>query len=385
MLALPILTGLSGFFPSLIAFLSVWLFMTLTGLLMVEVNGWFKEKKVNIVSMAGKTLGRPGKVLGWGLYVFLFYSLLVAYISGSSSLFSFFIEQTLSFHVPQWVCSFFFVFLFGWVVYLGTRPVDLWNRVLMVGKIFAYFSMVFLGVKYIAPRMLLRTDNSYTILSLPVLVTAFGFHNMVPVLTSYMKGDLKRVRITILGGSAFALIIYVIWQLLVLGTVPLLGENGIIDSYTHGREAAQALAGVLRSSAVGFWAQTLAFFAMLTSFLAQALALVHFLADGLKVTHHRRENVGLCALALLPPLFVTLIYPQLFFSALSFAGGICAVFLFGILPAVMVWIGRYHQEIDSSYQVKGGKCLLAAIFLFGLLIMFVQVSGMAGASYLPKV
>src|ERR1700722_9255778 len=82
MLGLPILTGLAGFFPSLVMFFAAWAFMTLTGLLLVEVNGWFSER-VNLVTMFGYSLGRIGKALSWILYLFLFYALLVAYVSGS--------------------------------------------------------------------------------------------------------------------------------------------------------------------------------------------------------------------------------------------------------------------------------------------------------------
>lgn len=46
MLGLPILTGLSGFAPSLVMFVLVWLFMTITGLLLVEANGWFSKKLI---------------------------------------------------------------------------------------------------------------------------------------------------------------------------------------------------------------------------------------------------------------------------------------------------------------------------------------------------
>jgi tyrosine-specific transport protein len=207
---------------------------------------------------------------------------------------------------------------------------------------------------------------------------------MIPSLTAYLDNDLKRVRITILGGSIFALVIYLIWQLLVLGIVPLTGENGIIDSLENDREASQALAGIMGASWVSTFAQALAFFAILTSFLAQSLSLVHFLADGLKVKSEKRENIGLCALALGPPLVLALIYPQLFFKALNFAGGICAVILFGIFPAAMVWLGRYRKKVYSPYQVRGGKPLLAGIFVFSLLILFFQISSMCGASYIPK-
>src|SRR6185437_8691099 len=108
------------------------------------------------------------------LYLFLFYALLVAYISGSGSLSATFIQSIFSWNIPVYLGSMFFVILFGWVVYLGTRPVDLWNRVLMVGKILTFIALVALGVKHIDHKLLLRTDPTYAVFSLPILIISFG-------------------------------------------------------------------------------------------------------------------------------------------------------------------------------------------------------------------
>ena len=186
MLALPLVTGLSGFAPSLFMMLLVWVFMTATGLLLVEINSWFTQR-ANIISMAERTLGPIGKVLGWILYLFLFYSLLVAYITGSGSLAS-------TYSIPPWIGSIFFAGLFGAVAYQGTRTVDRWNRVLMAGKILTYLGMVMLGMHYVDPHLLTRVAPPYALISLPVLIVSFGYHNMIPVLMTYMKGDTKRVR-----------------------------------------------------------------------------------------------------------------------------------------------------------------------------------------------
>lgn len=377
MLALPILTGLAGFFPSLIMFFLTWAFMTLTGLLIIEVNGWFKTQ-VNFISMVEKTLGKTGKGISWILYLFLFYALLVAYVAGSGS-----IVSTLMPFIPAWLGSLFFTLFFGSIVFLGTRTVDLWNRVLMFFKIAVFLSLVFLGASHISSKLLLRTEPSYAIYSLPVLITAFGFHNMIPSLTAYMKGDLKKVKKTIIGGSLFALLIYIIWEVLILGIVPMNGPNGLLQSLKLDKEASQALAGILGSSFASLFAKWLAVFAILTSFLAQALSLVHFLADGLKIGYKNLEKLSLCALTLFPPLLFAIVYPQLFFKALNFAGGICAVFLFGIIPVAMIWIGRYKKNIPSSYRVDGGKPLLVTLLVFALFVMFIQLSTMLGAPYVP--
>jgi tyrosine-specific transport protein len=254
----------------------------------------------------------------------------------------------------------------------------------MFGKIGFFVLLVLVGAAYVKPVLLLRTDPVYAASALPLLVIAFGFHNMIPSLTGYLKGDLKRVRITIIGGSLMAFAIYLIWEVLVLGIVPLGGPNGLSASLKNDHEASQAIAAIIGSPTVRIFSQGLAFFAILTSFLAQALSLVHFLADGLKVDYKKQESFTLCTVALLPPLILSLIYPQLFFKALNFAGGICAVILFGLLPVAMIWIGRYRKATPGTYQVPGGKPALVLIFAFALFILFIQISTMLGANYIPK-
>ena len=377
MLGLPILSGLAGFYPALLMFLIAWLFMTLTGLLLVEANGWF-PKQVNLLSMVDHVLGRPGKVFCWVTYLFLFYALLVAYISASGSLFSTLLQSLAGISLPVWGGSLFFVLVFGCVVYRGTRQVDLWNRVLMVGKILFFFSLVLIGVKYVKPSLLTRTDYSLSLFSLPILITSFGFHNMIPSLTAYMNRDLKRVRKSILIGSLFAFFIYIVWELLVLGIVPVDGPEGLFQSYRMDKEGSQVLSSFLKSDWIALFAQGLAFFAILTSFLAQSLSFVHFLADGLKIPHEKKENLSLCFLALAPPLILSLIYPGLFFKALDFAGGICAVLLFGVMPVLIVWIGRYFKKTASPYALSGGKGLLLCILAFSLFIFSFELLCMMG-------
>ncbi|MBM3194850.1 MAG: hypothetical protein FJZ60_03700, partial [Chlamydiae bacterium] len=78
MLGLPIMTGLVGFYPSLILFIVASVFMTLTALLLIEVQEEF-DHPVNLSTMCGFSLGKAGRFLCWITYLFLFYALLVAY------------------------------------------------------------------------------------------------------------------------------------------------------------------------------------------------------------------------------------------------------------------------------------------------------------------
>lgn len=383
MLGLPMMTGISGFLPSLCMFFVAWAFMTTSALLIVEVNGWFSHE-INLLTMVDKTLGKVGKSICWTTYLFLFYALLVAYISGIGNLSASFCQKIFHLALPAWCASLFFVLLFGWIIYLGTRRVDLCNRGLMFGKIAVFLLLVFIGTSYIQPVLLTEINAQYVLLSLPLLIISFGFHNMIPSLVCYLKGDMKRVKRTIIGGSLIAFAIYLIWEILVLGIVPIGGLNGLVANLKQDREASQALAAMVASPWISILAQVLAFFAILTSFIAQSLSLVHFLADGLRIPYKKKENGWLCMLALLPPMILSIIYPQLFFKALNFAGGVCTVILFGVIPVGMVWVGRYRRVAPSTYEVPGGRLTLAVVFLFSLFVLFLQLSTMCGASFIPS-
>jgi tyrosine-specific transport protein len=376
MLALPILTGLAGFFPSLIALFAACAFMTFTGLLVVEVCSWF-HGQVNYLTMAQESLGKIGRTAGWITYLFLFYSLLVAYAAASGGIFSAILLDFFGIQLSTTVGSIFFTALFGFIIYLGTRPVDLFNRVLMVGLIVSYLGMILLGLFYVEPSQLCYSQPRYLILSLPVLVISFGFQNMIPSMSAYLNGNVKRLRNTILGGSLITLTVYIIWCALVLGIVPVDGDHGIMATYSspEGKEATSALSYALGNTTIVSFAQAFAFFAIVTSFLAQGLTLTHFLGDGLKAkraneaAYLERNRWWLSILALLPPLVLAIYIPGLFFTALNFAGGFCAMILFGILPVCMVWVGRYKQNKDATYRVWGGKPALVVAMIFTCLVM----------------
>jgi tyrosine-specific transport protein len=322
--------------------------------------------------MAEKSLGVWGKRVCWVSYLFLFYALLVAYTAASGAILSGVLQSSLGIALPQGIASLLFALFFGFLIYLGTRPIDLANRALMAGLIVCYLAMIALGLPKIQLSHLTYSQPGLAFVALPVLVISFGFQNIIPSLTSYLRGDLQRVRIAILGGSLIALSIYLLWTMFVLGIVP---ASMIHTAYENGEEATNVLQKILGSSVIGLFAQGFAFFAIVTSFLAQGLSLVHFIADGLKVSTDRdRENLWLCLIAIAPPAFLAVIYPDVFFKALNFAGGICAVILFGLLPIAMSWVGRYRKNIYSSYRARGGKLSLGIAFAFALLVIFGELS-----------
>jgi len=368
MLGLPVASAASGFKPSLMMFFLSWLFMATTGLLLLEVNLWF-NREVNIISMVEATLGIIGKISTWFLFLFLFYSIMVAYASGSGELFTDFVEELTGSVIPAWVGSVGFVSLFALMIYYGTFAVDQLNRLLMSGLVISYFLLIGFGFDHVQAKLLAHTNWDHALWALPVMIISFGYHNLVPSLTTYMQFDAKKMRLAIIIGSAIPLASYLVWEGVIMGIIPA-------DSFQAATSSGEMVTRTLKNTLGAAWivdvAQYFAFFAIVTSFLGVALSFVDFLADGLSVEKTPKGKLFLTALALGPPLLFALLFPGLFVTALEYAGGFGAVILFGVIPALMVWVGRYRLKLWTSYQVPGGKPILLLVIAFAITVFLVQ-------------
>lgn len=373
MLGLPMLSAHAGFKPSILMFILCWLFMTCTGLLLLEVNLWFKDE-TNLSTLAGRTLGAFGKFTAWIVFLFLFYCLMVAYASASGELFTDFFQEITLITLPHGIGSILMTSIFGIMVYLGTEAVDKFNRVLMLGLCATYILLLFLGAPHVNPDYLNTTNFSAALIVIPAMIVSFGFHNLIPSLTTYLNHDPKKLKIVFIVGSLIPLIIYIAWEWLLLGLIPLHGESGFTEALTQGDLTTKILKAHVGGSLIVDLAHYFAFFAIVTSFLGVALSFVDFLADGLTIKKTAKGKFLLSCMALGPPLIFSLIYPKIFLVALNYAGGFGAVILFGILPALMVWSGRYIKKIDSIRIVPGGKLMLTLVLMISVAIIILQLT-----------
>jgi tyrosine-specific transport protein len=366
MLALPVTTCFAGFFPSMILFLLFWLYMTFTALLYLEVNLAVPGEN-NLITMAQRTLGTPGKIIGWISYLFLLYSLNAAYIAGSSPLFSSFLEKFAGITLASWAKPLPLLFIFALFVYLGTKAVDYMNRVLMLGLIITYLVLVFNLPAHVEVSNLLHFDFPAILIGFPVVLTSFGFHIIIPSLTTYLKHDRKKLIQVILIGSFIALLVYVVWEFLTLGSVPLSGPDSLSATYIKGGSITAPLMKVVQSKWIGLGAALFAFFAILTSFLGVSLSLSDFLSDGFKIKKTSFGRTLACLLTFLPPFGFVTIYPDGFLLALEYAGLFVAILL-GILPALMAW-----KLTSKFYRSIMGKSLLSSVILFSLFVIVVDI------------
>lgn len=377
MLALPIATGVSGFLPSIVIMTICWVAMTATALLLLEVSLWMEEG-VHIITMTSRILGMPGKIVSWILYLFICYASIVAYTAGGGSQISKAINEFFNLSLSKTVGCAIFIVLFGTIIDFGTRVVGRINAILFTSMIVAYFALVVMGLDEVNLASLRHRVWPYSLMAIPLTLTTFSFQTMVPSLTPYLKRHAKSLRLAIMGGTTITLIAYVIWQWLILGIVPVEGPNGLAEALRIGEPPTQFLREHVMGAWVGSIAEYFAFFAIVTSFLGIALGLFDFLSDGLHVKKEGWGKLFLGALIVIPTLIFSTQFERVFLVAMESSGGIGDSILNGIIPVLMVWIGRYKMGFSGSYRVSGGKPLLCGLFVFFLFALIIQIFAYTG-------
>jgi len=368
MLALPVVTAAGGFFPALTIFLLCWFIMTTTGFLYSEICVKMPPH-TNIISMSHKYLGNTGRALTWIVYLFLFYCLSVAYISGGVG----FIQSATGSACTPSVTVLFFVLALALFVYQGAKTVDLINIFLMIGLVLSYLFFVLLGLKHINHNLLTTTQWSKAYFSLPIILVSFGYQHLIPTLSDYLKKDIRSLRLAIVLGTSLTFVIYFVWEYLVLGIVPLTGEHGLLAAKLQGHSAIQPLGHLTQVKSVYTVGQFFSFFAIVTSFLGVSLGLFDFLSDGLKLSKHGWRKVVVALFTFLPPTIITFVNPNLFLIALDYAGGIGGSLLLVFLPALLVWRARYAKNIKTPAITYDKKGYLIFLYVFVAIVILINL------------
>ncbi len=369
MLALPAVTGIAGFIPAMAVNTLCWLFMMATGLLFLEATLWM-EKGSNLLSMADRLLGRTGKWIGGISFIFLYYCLLVSYVAGGTPILMHETARILPIELTGTSGYVLFSALFGIIVYFGHRVVDRINWLLMVSLILSYVLLIALGSTEIVTQYLMRKEWNITLAAAPILFCAYGYHNVIPSLTSYLDKNVSKLRLTIVAGTAIPFLVYSFWQWMIIGSIP---QEQILAASTNGIPITFTLQEITGNHFLSMLGGYFGFFALVTSFLGVSLSMVDFFTDGLNISDGGIKRFALCLFIFIPPAIFAAFNPGIFVEALSLAGGVGEAILNGLFPIAMVWMGRYRLGIRGDILLPGGKIMLGVLALFTLLIVGIEI------------
>ncbi len=368
MIALPIASSRLGFCSSVALMLCVWLLMFFSALVIMKLALHFDETH-SIVGIADKVLGKPAKIITFASMVLLFYSLLAAYVAGASDILTnrFFDGS----HVAKNIVSVAVVLILGFLVYRSTKLMDYGNRVMMFLKAFCFVAMLMMTAPYISAHYLLQggvrslintTDISLYAIAIPIFFTSFGFHGSIITIVKYLKRDKNAIFTSISLGSFIPVLIYIAWLVVTIGVLPNYGtysfENVILSGGNVGVFIAQ-LGSYINMQIFEEFISYFAVFAILTSFLGVAAGFFDVFLEMMS-----KKNAIFCTL--IPPLFVSIIIPQAFMTALAFASiALCIIAI--IIPSIAMI--KLEQKKDKPLYMLS---LYFSLF-FGISIIAIAI------------
>ena len=216
-LALPEVAQPSGIVPSAIALSITWVFMVCTGLLYAEVGsniriGDGQDEAIGVLTMIERTLGKSVSNIAGAVYLFIHYTLLIAYILEAGNI----INDTLS---VQKIGSPIFAILSGMLLLFGSEKLlESVNSVSLAIILASFFSLSIIGGGLFDASYALSTQNFDTVISaLPIMLLALVYHNVVPVIAQKLNYDRSSIQKAIVFGTAVPLVMFIIWIVVILG------------------------------------------------------------------------------------------------------------------------------------------------------------------------
>ncbi|KKD62058.1 tyrosine transporter TyrP [Grimontia sp. AD028] len=371
MLALPLASAGLGFTHSLILMIAMWMLMSYTALLMLEVHQ-HAPANATLNSLARQFLGKKGQWVASAATLFLLYALCAAYIAGGGGQFHHKLTALAATEsIPPSAGIILFTALVATVVMLGTQKVDVINRGLFLLKVV----LLGLSLALLLPLgegqnlVSLPLQEGLLIAAIPVMFTSFGFHGSIPSVVAYTGLNIHVLRKVMLIGSALPLVIYVLWQAASFG---VLGASTLAENTNLGMFI-QSISVAVDSARIANAISLFADLALATSFLGVSLGLFDFIADMLKRPASVKGRFQTGLVTFLPPMLVALFYPQGFITALGFAS-IALVILAVVLPVLMAQKVRRLGLNRDQYQVFGGKVALSIAMIGGLSVIASQLA-----------
>lgn len=371
MLAMPLTSAGIGFSMTVLLLVGLWLLLTYTGLLFMEVYQTAKVRNVGVATLAEQYFGVMGRILATFSLLVLLYALLAAYITGGGSLLSGVLPFSADSQTNLTLGILCFTLVLGAVVAIGIKSVDGLTRILFIGKIVAFFVvlLMMLPKAKLANLSAIPLDNLLVISAVPIFFTSFGFHVIMGSINEYLEADIRKIRLAIIIGTLIPLSAYLLWQ---LATHGVLSQNEFVavlkqDPTLNG--LVSATAQITGSNMLGELVRLFSALALITSFLGVAMGIFEGVGDLFKRLNLSTNRIFLTICTFIPPLGFALFYPNGFIAALGYAGLLFAFYGL-ILPIGLAWRAR-QQHPNLPYRVAGGNIALFLALIFGIFIMLI--------------
>ena len=370
-LALPQATATVGFLPSTAAIGVGWVYMTMSGLLISElcINrlGQSGKPGQGMLDLYEDSLGGIWSKVGSVAYFFLHYALMVAYIAQGGAILG---EAIISLGLPIGDFPGIGQVLFASAASFGlftASPgiVEKANNVFVIVLGIAFLGIVSLGAATADFSSLISLSNQHpenVAGAFPIIFLSLVYQNIVPTVVYQLEGDRTKITQAIMLGTSIPTMMFLAWNAVVLGNVQGADFTNMAPlALLQNAQGSNALLGKLVT--------IFSSLAIVTSLIGFVFGLLDALTDVLDLPRDgpsfEEWKAPLYGLVFVPPLVLSLSYPDVFFSALDYGGAFGVSTLFLVLPPLMVWEQRYgnsSQPLTTRPMVPFGKVALGSMW-----------------------
>jgi tyrosine-specific transport protein len=360
-LALPVNLGPAGMIPSSIGIMLVWGLMLYSSFVLADQKELLTGGTGGLPSFFGAKLGTSAKWVAVTADLIVFYGVLTAYLTGTTSI----LFELFKIPLPESVvCLGYFAVVAG-LTGMGMGLLRRCNVFILAGMGVTFLAMIAMTTGHMEPDRALPMQWRFLPAAMPVVLTAFLYHNLVPTVCRELHCDRAAIRKAMFIGSAIGLAMNLIWTVAVFCSLPFSEPESvsILSAFEHNLPATIPLSKLLGSRLFTDIGLVFAVLSMTAAFMANGAALRGFLLD-LTDTHlDSRSNALIWILAFIPPLLVSLFYPDIFLQAMNLVGGVGVCVLFGILPSLVLL-----RQAGDDRRTRRLAWLMFAFF--GLILIF---------------
>jgi tyrosine-specific transport protein len=177
-------------------------------------------------------------------------------------------------------------------------------------------------------------------------------------------------------GTLIPLVIYICWEMVLLGVIPISGDLSISVAHNKGVSFSFLLMPILNNYLVTASMWTFSLFAIFTSFLSVSLASVDFFMDAFSFEKNIYNKIKSICFTYIPPIYFAYNYQRGFYMILEYAG-VFLIILIGILPIFMIYTLRYKIRTLLKFRFLNNVYILSTgLVIYIILIIFIFIKNL---------
>jgi len=197
--------------------------MTSTGLIIARQPFLRENESADLPTFFEAVLGPCGKWLSVAANLVILYGLLTAYLAGVASV----AANSFGLGIPAWAWLLLYFCAATLLGSFGSGVLRRSNALLMTVMWALFVALLVLVVPHFRRADLAAGDLTFFASGLPILVTAFNFHNVVPTLCRTLNHDRRSITRAIWLGSGIGAFMTLLWTVAVMVTLPMESADGV--------------------------------------------------------------------------------------------------------------------------------------------------------------